>query len=70
MRIFAKNFIKLVLKFTDYMAMKQNADLVSAMGMEIHALSSATKPLFSWMARDVIQDCRESCGGHGYLKGD
>ena len=42
---------------------------MAALGMEIHALSSATKPLCAWTARDAIQDCRESCGGHGYLKG-
>lgn len=41
---------------------------VAAIGMEIHALSSAAKPVCSWAARDAIQDCRESCGGHGYLK--
>lgn len=38
-------------------------------GAEMHALSSAAKPVCTWMARDAIQDCRESCGGHGYLKG-
>jgi len=37
-------------------------------GIEIHALSSAAKPLCSWISRDAIQNCRESCGGHGYLK--
>nr|CAH7752266.1 unnamed protein product [Callosobruchus chinensis] len=37
-------------------------------GMEIHALSSACKPVVSWTMRDAIQECRESCGGHGYLK--
>lgn len=37
-------------------------------GMEMHALSSAAKPVCSWAARDGIQDCREACGGHGYLK--
>ncbi|XP_033230589.1 peroxisomal acyl-coenzyme A oxidase 3-like [Belonocnema kinseyi] len=37
-------------------------------GSELHALSSAGKPLSSWTARDAIQDCRETCGGHGYLK--
>lgn len=41
---------------------------VSLMGMEFHALSSATKPVISWASRDGIQDCREGCGGHGFLK--
>ncbi|CAH1988782.1 unnamed protein product [Acanthoscelides obtectus] len=37
-------------------------------GMEIHALSSASKPVVGWTMRDAIQECRETCGGHGYLK--
>lgn len=37
-------------------------------GMEMHALSSAAKPVCGWSVRDLIQDCREACGGHGYLK--
>lgn len=36
---------------------------------EMHALISATKPLSTWSAQTAIQDCREACGGHGYLKG-
>lgn len=44
-------------------------DKVSAeAGMEMHALSSAAKPICGWSVRDLIQDCREACGGHGYLK--
>lgn len=41
---------------------------ISEMGMEIHAISSALKPYCTWAARDGIQECREACGGHGYLK--
>ncbi|KOB62232.1 Peroxisomal acyl-CoA oxidase 3, partial [Operophtera brumata] len=41
----------------------------AARGIELHALSSAVKPLFGWTSRDAIQNCRECCGGHGYLKG-
>jgi acyl-CoA oxidase len=46
---------------------------------EIHAVSSGAKvcklffffliffqPVVTWFARDVIQSCRETMGGHGY----
>lgn len=36
--------------------------------MEMHSISSAGKAVCSWTTRDLIQDCREACGGHGYLK--
>lgn len=40
-----------------------------SVGPEIHALSSGMKPVAGWLARDGIQECREACGGHGYLQG-
>ncbi|KAL3268856.1 hypothetical protein HHI36_007945 [Cryptolaemus montrouzieri] len=43
-------------------------DQLAERGIEIHAISSASKPLSSWAMRDAIQECREACGGHGYLK--
>lgn len=35
---------------------------------ELHALVSTFKPLCTWTARDAVQEAREACGGHGYLK--
>ncbi|KAG7208991.1 hypothetical protein KM043_015158 [Ampulex compressa] len=68
MKIFSTRFIERVRAFHMNLLSAEDKDKLSAEGMEIHALSSATKPLCSWMSRDAIQDCRESCGGHGYLK--
>ncbi|XP_072381174.1 peroxisomal acyl-coenzyme A oxidase 3-like [Diabrotica undecimpunctata] len=37
------------------------------MGIEIHGVSSAAKPMAGWIMKDAVQECRECCGGHGYL---
>ena len=36
--------------------------------MELHAIQSSAKGLSSWTAQSGIQECRETCGGNGYLK--
>ncbi|XP_060527948.1 peroxisomal acyl-coenzyme A oxidase 3-like isoform X2 [Cylas formicarius] len=41
-----------------------HSDMVS----EIHAIVSCAKPLVTWSCRDAVQECREACGGHGFLK--
>lgn len=35
---------------------------------ELHAIVSAAKPMITWTCMDAIQESREACGGHGYLK--
>lgn len=67
MKIFASIFYKKMVEFNLGHFM-EDGNLNADLGLEIHALSCATKPLCSWISRDAIQDCRESCGGHGYLK--
>lgn len=46
----------------------KNKDMIADLGMEIHVVSAASKPVIGWISRDGIQECREACGGHGYLK--
>ncbi|KAJ7387267.1 acyl-Coenzyme A oxidase [Desmophyllum pertusum] len=62
-RTFFMNFVELQVG----MMMGETGEAQAALGREIHALSSASKPLASWVAQSAIQECREACGGHGYL---
>ncbi|KAL5280044.1 ACOX3 family protein [Megaselia abdita] len=43
-------------------------ELLTQLVSELHALISSSKPHITWTARDAIQEAREACGGHGYLK--
>ena len=69
MKIFSIKFLDIYVKFSNKLV-GGNSSLMSAIEMELHVLSSATKPLCAWTSCTAIQDCRESCGGHGYLKGE
>lgn len=55
-------FLKYFLLHKNILAVEDNDTMV-----ELHAILSAGKPYFSFIARDSIQDCREACAGLGYL---
>lgn len=55
--------------FIENITENQRSD-ASELGMEIHALSSASKSVAGWTMKEAIQECREACAGHGYLKGE
>lgn len=56
-------------EFSEFSKSLFTGEIVPHVGTEIHALSSAAKPICTWAVRDAIQECREATGGHGYLKG-
>ncbi|XP_056884218.1 peroxisomal acyl-coenzyme A oxidase 3 isoform X2 [Takifugu flavidus] len=64
---FTKSFFLNFVEFQMGQMMKDKSDRQEELGREIHAVSCSSKPLGSWTAQRGIQECREACGGHGYL---
>ncbi|XP_068163891.1 peroxisomal acyl-coenzyme A oxidase 3 [Antennarius striatus] len=64
---FSKSIFMNFVEFQMGLLMRDKSDRQSELGREIHAISCSSKPLGSWSAQRGIQECREACGGHGYL---
>uniref|UniRef100_A0A671WKM0 Acyl-coenzyme A oxidase n=1 Tax=Sparus aurata TaxID=8175 RepID=A0A671WKM0_SPAAU len=64
---FTKSIFMNFVEFQIGQMMKDRSDRQAEMGREIHAIGCSSKPLGSWTAQRGIQECREACGGHGYL---
>ncbi|XP_078132010.1 peroxisomal acyl-coenzyme A oxidase 3-like isoform X2 [Sander vitreus] len=64
---FSKSIFMNFFEFQIGQMMREKTDRQAEMGREIHAIASSSKPLGSWIAQRGIQECREACGGHGYL---
>ncbi|XP_008286603.1 peroxisomal acyl-coenzyme A oxidase 3 [Stegastes partitus] len=64
---FSKSIFMNFVEFQIGQVMGDKSDRQAEMGREIHAIGCSSKPLGSWTAQRAIQECREACGGHGYL---
>ncbi|XP_074480308.1 peroxisomal acyl-coenzyme A oxidase 3 [Sebastes fasciatus] len=64
---FSKSIFMNFVEFQMGQMMRDKSERQAEMGREIHAIGCSSKPLASWIAQRAIQECREACGGHGYL---
>ncbi|KAJ6216003.1 hypothetical protein RDWZM_010503 [Blomia tropicalis] len=65
--VFCQCFLRDFLNFQVGVLFGTISSAISELGSEIHAIACAAKPLSGWLCRDTIQECREACGGHGFL---
>lgn len=67
-RMFLQRFANEYLTIVEQSNAGLKVDNLSEAVSEIHAMVSSSKPLLTSSTADALQQCREACGGHGYLK--
>ncbi|XP_059045214.1 peroxisomal acyl-coenzyme A oxidase 3 [Achroia grisella] len=67
-RIYIESFTRIYLNIVEKSNAGLKVDDLSEAVSEIHAMVSSSKPLLTWTVLEAAQQCREACGGHGYLK--
>lgn len=67
-RVYIESFTRVYLDIVEKSNAGIKVDNLSEAVSEIHAMVSCCKPLLTWSVLAAAQECREACGGHGFLK--
>lgn len=65
---YSYSLMKDFVAFTINSMIGERTQALADSGVELHIISCAAKAKASWLARDAIQEAREACGGHGFLR--
>ncbi|XP_053625222.1 peroxisomal acyl-coenzyme A oxidase 3 [Plodia interpunctella] len=67
-KIYIESFTRTYTSIVEKSNAGLKVDNLSEAVSEIHAMVSCSKPLLTWTTLRAAQQCREACGGHGFLK--
>ncbi|KAF7287320.1 hypothetical protein GWI33_001685 [Rhynchophorus ferrugineus] len=68
LRTFVLSFTDTYLSAVELSTTSNEFQNLSDMVSEVHAIVSSAKAIVTWECRDAVQECREACGGHAFLK--
>ncbi|CAH1121403.1 unnamed protein product [Ceutorhynchus assimilis] len=68
LRTFVQSFTDTYLSVVELSTTSKEIEHLNDMVSEVHAIVSSAKAIVTWSCRDAVQECREACGGHGFLK--
>ncbi|XP_030762697.1 peroxisomal acyl-coenzyme A oxidase 3 isoform X1 [Sitophilus oryzae] len=68
LRTFVTSFTDTYLSAVELSTTSKEFQNLSDVVSEVHAIVSSAKALVTWSCRDAIQECREACGGHAFMK--
>ncbi|VDL79733.1 unnamed protein product [Nippostrongylus brasiliensis] len=66
-RLFHRRFTEHFTEYITRMIQGEKSDQLAEFSKEIHALSSAVKPVSTWFGVEALSEARKACGGHGFL---
>lgn len=69
LKVTVKNLSRVYFKTIEQSQAESNGfEVLTQIVSELHAVISSSKAMFTWITNAAIQESRECCGGHGYLK--